>query len=826
MQTLILIAATLSPAGAGDDKLEPWASKARPGDVAKAHVETVTGGAHEYTVAHGGTMDGTNCRSPMGCGMNREGAVEQTWQSNRAVRLENVGRTDVVDPWLTNGRNNFRNIKEVVAAAVTPGMSDGEKARALWYQQIRHRYHSSAGGEDLGDPVRVFNAYGLNPCGKDAMMMGGLWKQVGLKAAPVRLVGHAVAQVHYDGGWHVMDGDLGMVYLLRDNETLASDRDLARDHDLVRRTHTMGLLVDDSRARDERAAAMFVSEEPIQGSRACKEDTTMKMTLRPGEAIVWRWGHLTPARYVSPGQFVYPDTVCNGLWEYRPDFGGEVWRKGAMRVENVTSGPEGLAAAGGQTGTVVWRVASPYPFVGGRLEAEGSGAKLSVSADGTKWADVAGGSFDKFFPLEGNPLYQYQLRCELPAGARLKRLAVVNDLQMALLALPEMTVGQNHFTYTDSSSGDRKVRVTHEWVERSASKPPEAPEAVYPPDGGRAEGTDFAFRWSVPKDADGDRITDYHFVLANRPDVRWPLSTNFEKLISRTADKGQARYTLPEAGLLTGDKTYYWRVRAKDDKGVWGPWSKTFSFTPQAPNYPLEVALGYDGERGVGVLKWKANPAGQTPVRYRVYGSDEKGFSASDVPYKVSVGISKELNPDFPANFIAETAATELAVMGDGIESPNANKTYYRVVAVDSQGKRSGPSDYATAPRPTIYGTPVTRAKVGTEYRCQLRANRSLGDLRLRVVGGKETANFWDVEHPRFAIESGPAWLKIDPAAGTLSGTPDAAGKVDVVVTATIDQEVRKLDDGRLGWGVETVISTTTERVGRATRRYSIEVLR
>jgi hypothetical protein len=155
-----------------------------------------------------------------------------------------------------------------------------------------------------------------------------------------------------------------------------------------------------------------------------------------------------------------------------------------------------------------------------------------------------------------------------------------------------------------------------------------------------------------------------------------------------------------------------------------------------------------------------------------VYGSDEKGFSVSDLPYKAAIGTSKELQPEFPANFIAETTATELAVMGDGIESPNANKTFYRVVAVDSQGKRSGPSDYATAPRPTIYGKPATQAKVGTEYRCQLQANRSLGDLQLRMVGNKETANFWDIETPRFAIEAGPAWLKIDPGTGMLSTGP------------------------------------------------------
>ena len=83
-------------------------------------------------------------------------------------------------------------------------------------------------------------------------------------------------------------------------------------------------------------------------------------------------------------------------------------------------------------------------------------------------------------------------------------------------------------------------------------------------DGGQAEGTDFAFRWSVPKDKGGDKITDYHFTLANRQDMRWPLSTNFDKLISRTADKGKAQYVLPSTGLLTGGKTYYWRVRAKD----------------------------------------------------------------------------------------------------------------------------------------------------------------------------------------------------------------------------------------------------------------------
>jgi hypothetical protein len=396
---------------------------------------------------------------------------------------------------------------------------------------------------------------------------------------------------------------------------------------------------------------------------------------------------------------------------------------------------------------------------------------------------------------------------------------------MALLALPEMVVGENKFVYTDASPGERKVRVTHEWVERSASKPPDAPPAaVYPPDGGEANGTEIVFQWKAPADPDGDKIADYHFELSNRSDMKWPLSMSFYKLISRTADKGKAQYTLPYVGLLTPDKQYHWRVRAKDEKGVWGPWSKTWSFTPRGPSYPLEVTLDYDQNKNLGTLRWKLNPVGRRPVKYRVYGSDEKGFSVSDETYRVNVGICKEISSPSPANFIAETSATELALLGPGVNLANANRTFYRVVAVDEQGQRSGPSDYAAAPRPVICSRPATAAKVGTEYRYQVSANRSLGDLRARVVDGKQTENFWDIERPKFALEQGPKWLKLDAATGVLSGMPDAAGKAEVVVTAVIDREVRKLDETSLGWGQEKVVATTTERVGTATQQFVIDV--
>ena len=78
--------------------LAPWAANHHPTDVPKRHVEQIAGGRHVYTVRQGGTMDGTNCRSPVGVGMMDGPAIQQTWESNRSVRLENVGRHERRQP--------------------------------------------------------------------------------------------------------------------------------------------------------------------------------------------------------------------------------------------------------------------------------------------------------------------------------------------------------------------------------------------------------------------------------------------------------------------------------------------------------------------------------------------------------------------------------------------------------------------------------------------------------------------------------------------------------------------------------------------------------
>ena len=814
----------LVPAAVGGQELAPWNSNRHPTDVARRHVQEVTEGRSEYTVTQGGTMDGRNCRSPQGVWT----PFEQTWESNRAVRLDNVGDSDVVNPWLVRGGGDLRSIRSIVARAIEPGMTDREKATALWWQQTQLRFHFVGDNRELSSPVKALNVYGHNTCGNDSICLAGLWKEAGLKVAPARLVGHCVTQVFYDGGWHLYDSDMHSLYLLRDNETIAGEQDLVRDHDLVKRTHTQGILRPQGRAGDEWASSVYVFEGKVTGDRNADGSSTMNMTLRPGEALVWRWGHTEPVKYHGSPDHKFVDRICNGLWEYRPDFSQPLWRKGAESVRDIVSAEEGLSAAAGKTGEIVWAIRAPYVLVGGELMVEGTGAEFDVSWDGKTW-EKSDADLDDLFPRTGQARYAYYLRCRLAGAATLSRLRIVNDLQMAPLSLPEMAIGENRFSYSDESADRRRVRITHEWVERSASAPPQAPAApISPPDRGQAEGTAVAFAWEPAGDLDGDRIDDYHFELSAREDMKWPLSMSFARLISRTSDAGTGRYTLEAPGELNPDREYYWHVRAKDANGVWGPWSRTWRFTPRGPSPPEKVAIEYDAQHNRGVLRWSPGRIGRRPATYRVYASDEKGFSVSDDAFEVAAGMydfqnRKSTKPPtrFAANFIGQTAGLELAVIGPEVE--NGNKAYYRLVAVDENGNRSGPSDYAAVPRPVIFSKAVQRAVVGSEYQYPVQAIRSLGDVRMRMIEGREVLNFWDVERLRFRIQRGPDWLKIDEASGQLSGVPDQRGRSEVLIVATLAREVRDLDPAQLQWGIEKAAQTSVETAGTAKQSFVIE---
>ena len=89
MATMLLGCAVLLLGAMADDARAPWASDHHPTDVARRHEQEIAEGRLNYVVVQGGTMDGRNCRSPQGVWQ----PFEQTWESNRSVRMENIGAT-------------------------------------------------------------------------------------------------------------------------------------------------------------------------------------------------------------------------------------------------------------------------------------------------------------------------------------------------------------------------------------------------------------------------------------------------------------------------------------------------------------------------------------------------------------------------------------------------------------------------------------------------------------------------------------------------------------------------------------------------------------
>jgi len=590
--------------------------------------------------------------------------------------------------------------------------------------------------------------------------------------------------------------------------TIAAEADIRRDHDLLKRTHCYGILRPDSRQIDEFSASLYAHDDQPSPDYDLRSHIghEMKFSLRPGEALVWAWRHLgkvyCPWRYndVKMVERLTP-MVCNGWWEFTPRLTTERLAQDAVSARGVAD-TDGALRAGPEGGEIIYRIRVPYAMVGGTLTVGAQGeVEAALSWDGEKWLPLEPAAsehglvmdLDEYFPHDDELRLEYLLRLSLRPGTILRIVSSRTDLQMAPLCMPYLELGENRIRYVDETAGPRRVEVTHEWVETSDNRPPTAVAApIFPADGAKLDRTQFVFRWEPASDPDGDEVVDYQFMLSAYEDMRWPLSPNFFKLISHTADKGTASYTIPYRGLLNPGTIYYWRVRARDSRRAWGPWSEVWEFTPGGPGIPLNLARRVDEQARTVTISWQDNPQGTRPVRYKVYGSNEKGFTVSDTEYEVWVGNQEPEQgwQTWPANLMAETTERSIQVVGASLDFENANRAFYRVVAIDENGIESGPSDYIEMPRPLIWTEPVTEVATGGRYVYRAQTIFSLGDLRCRTIkpGESYNAKFWDIEHPVFSLVEAPDWLSIDAESGEITGVaPNEAGTHEVVVRVEIE---------------------------------------
>jgi len=278
------------------------------------HVQSIATSSQEYSVKVGGSVDGESLRDPVGYGN-----YIQSWENNLWTRLENVGSEIVVNPWIhIDGQRRWHCIEQIVESVVEPDMSEADRARAIWEFARRHRYHRTTRDDEVKDTVKMLNVYGYTLCWDEAYTLSNLWQAAGLNIRRGLPHGHCTTEVFYDGGWHLLDSDEHLLVLNRDNETIAGETEISRDHDLMKRSHAYGILSPEDRRGSEDVASLFCHAGGRAGSRPRIGDHRMDLSLRPGEALTWNWGDR--GRYHGYGD--PPPRFCNGALSWSPPWIG------------------------------------------------------------------------------------------------------------------------------------------------------------------------------------------------------------------------------------------------------------------------------------------------------------------------------------------------------------------------------------------------------------------------------------------------------------------------------------------------------------------------
>jgi len=571
-----------------------------PVQAANQHTEEITKGSHTYQVKMGGTLDEFNTADYLetyGGSMR----LQSKYQPNESVTIENIGTTDVVNPRIViNGRRNRYSVDDILADIIKPGMTDEEKARAIWayvadiWLQTHENDRRVDNGsilinKELTNPVKLSNIYYCSGCQFASANILVLCKYIGLKARTSGMgSAHRIAEVWFDNDWHVLDGDQRTFYLEKDNSTLASYDDVKNDPNLAHRTIDGGFASRGIKSRGDQYKTFERKDIDINDIKPYL--STMAMTLRPGEKFVWRWDNIGKYRCGDNDRNVKRDRP-GGLMPYQLANGKMIYQP---KLE-----PGKTAAADG----VTYKISCPYPIVGGMVTAKfhrkspADICKVLVSvrdSNGVEaWsaADTDIGDFEKRIELDKalNPLptpaiYNYTVKFELqpkgsPQDAAVSGVVIESDVQMSALSLPSLSAGVNNVAYRDDSTGERNVKITHVWNENSMVAPPLPPKApIKPANGGSSDLKPLKkLKWQPAADPDG-YISGYHVQLSTRPDMIYPLSPNFDRI----SFSPEPEWEVPEGWLLPYKK-YYWRVRSRDNWGVWSDWSDVWKFETTVP---------------------------------------------------------------------------------------------------------------------------------------------------------------------------------------------------------------------------------------------------
>lgn len=425
---------------------------------------------------------------------------------NRSIEIHG----EVDDPkLLIDGGVDFETPQTIARSILKPGMSDREKAYAIWRWEMATA--SSLGLANPIDRTKYCNVFGYGYCTSHAQTVQALCEAADLPWMFLKYQypgGHGTTQFLWEGGWHMLDSHQRIYAVTSDGRRIASAEEIEGDPEVL----CPGRGDIDNYREDQRFPQMYyrpVDINPIHYTAVYKSilGGSMSQSLRRDERLIRTWqGHGRWAH--SPLQ---PLDYANGWLVFRPQWTDEALAQEAEQHRNVRclAGGAGLRPARPGVASVTYRLASAYLMVGGRVDlaarntSSKNSLRLAVSADGgatwhTVWQSRGRGvvcaqaDFARFLSKRwveaDSPIfrdvYDCLLRVEVTQHAgeiELTDLVATVDLQLHPVSLPALRTGSNRMTF---SCRARKgpVVITHTWDEAvalQASNPePSAGERV------------------------------------------------------------------------------------------------------------------------------------------------------------------------------------------------------------------------------------------------------------------------------------------------------------------------------------------------------------
>lgn len=684
----------------------------------KNHIFNVTEPFIYDTLIMNGKLDGYKTFTRQRPGINSDTSHFKAFEPMKSIVFTNKGMSRIYNPRLIlNNRGNWYSLASLATEAVGETLTDREKFLSIWQFVRDNRIHFTPPNMDAYDSFKMLTVYGYGFCELSAWNIRLILYQLGYPSYALCMPNHVVAGVKNNGKNYILDSDIEVFYLNKDNSGFATQDEILKDKYLISRTKHYGKDSEYNKLTDSWISRIYNSFYILEDSKSLSKayNYKMNMMLRPGESLIYDYGKATKYcqlwdNAIDVPQNFLTNVIANGSFVYSTNFLNAPLYQLADGYVNagISSSSSPHLFAKGDSCILKIRFDSPLPMLDGELkaklfkESDNDTIEIFISSDDQLYTKILAPSSTGLFTDSINltQYFNYEVYDqEMPVSYRyyikfrfipsepahlvgLDSLYVKNIFQVSRFFLPELKIGENSVQISDSSTnGDQNLGIVVNWKESSENTPPYPVSAPsFPLDNSTIDSLYFEFRWPEAIDPDGDNIVDYEFMLSENKDTKFPLSPNFDLYTSCLGKNPLNRFKVKETGWLNHDSTYYWKVRALDSKGAWSDWSPVWSFKVRGLMPPGGGGANIKDE--TIFLSWEKNQGGLSPDFYKVYSSN------------VNVGFAPDTN-----NFVLSTNDTSAIIAFNGKEPP---KSFYRVTACSKSNQESFPSDIIPIPN-TIF---------------------------------------------------------------------------------------------------------------------------